>query len=124
MLRLKVTAPVESVGDVYHAVSGCKRLSEEFTADGSIVLRVAVELGQVGCNMLVPHGSAAEHAGMLTYHTLPETTMNKMKQGFWPRLDFSCEKGRIPHYLQHNNKLPNHHVIFPYQPVICVFVFF
>eukprot|EP00904_Undaria_pinnatifida_P002513 jgi/Undpi1/12262/HiC_scaffold_5.g01938.m1 len=46
VLRLKVTAPVESVGDVYHAVSGCKRLSEEFTADGSIVLRVAVELGQ------------------------------------------------------------------------------
>lgn len=54
MLRLRVTAPVESVGDVYHAVSGCNRLSEEFTADGSIVLRVAVELGQVSCGMVVP----------------------------------------------------------------------
>lgn len=58
MLRLRVTAPVESVGDVYHAVSGCKRLSEEFTADGSIVLRVAVELGQVSYHMVAPHDPA------------------------------------------------------------------
>lgn len=47
MLRLSVTAPVDSVGAVYHAVSDCQRLSEEFTVGGSIVLRVAVELGQV-----------------------------------------------------------------------------
>ncbi|CAN0367910.1 unnamed protein product [Pylaiella littoralis] len=47
VLGLTVTAPVESVGSVYHAVSDCRRLSEEFTADGSVILRVKVEVGQV-----------------------------------------------------------------------------
>lgn len=70
MLRLRVTAPVESVGDVYHAVSGSKRLSEEFTADGSIVLRVAVELGQVSCGMLARHGPAAVYPGMPLHFTV------------------------------------------------------
>lgn len=47
MLGLTITAPVGSVGSVYHAVSDCRRLSEEFTADGSVVLRVTAEVGQV-----------------------------------------------------------------------------
>lgn len=47
MLTLRVRAPVDSVGGVYHAVSNCERLSEEFTADGRVVLRIAVELAQV-----------------------------------------------------------------------------
>lgn len=44
VLGLAVTAPVDSVGSVYHAVSACRRISEEFTADGSVVLRVKVEV--------------------------------------------------------------------------------
>lgn len=40
-------APVSCVGSVYHAVTECRRLSEEFTADGWVVLRVAVEIAQV-----------------------------------------------------------------------------
>ncbi|CAN0106485.1 unnamed protein product, partial [Hapterophycus canaliculatus] len=44
---LTITAPVHSVGAVYHAVTGCRRLSEEFTAEAAVVLRVAVEVGQV-----------------------------------------------------------------------------
>lgn len=47
VLELVVKAPVGCVGSVYHAVTECRRLSEEFTADGSVVLRVAVEVAQV-----------------------------------------------------------------------------
>ncbi|CAN0264974.1 unnamed protein product [Ectocarpus sp. 8 AP-2014] len=47
VLGLTITAPVGSVGSVYHAVSDCRRLSEEFTAEGSVVLRVTAEVGQV-----------------------------------------------------------------------------
>ncbi|CAM9693149.1 unnamed protein product [Ectocarpus sp. 12 AP-2014] len=47
VLGLTITAPVGSVGSVYHAVSNCRRLSEEFTAEGSVVLRVTAEVGQV-----------------------------------------------------------------------------
>lgn len=47
VLQLSVTAPVGYLGGVYHAVSECQRLSEEFTADGGVALRIAVELGQV-----------------------------------------------------------------------------
>lgn len=47
VLELVVKAPVGCVGSVYHAVTECRRLSEEFTTDGSVVLRVAVELAQV-----------------------------------------------------------------------------
>ncbi|CAN0294665.1 unnamed protein product, partial [Ascophyllum nodosum] len=46
--RLRVKAPVESVGAVYRAVTDCERLAEEFTADGSVVVSVAVELTMVG----------------------------------------------------------------------------
>lgn len=47
VLKLSVTAPVGSLGGVYHATSECQRLSEDFTEDGSVVLRIAVELAQV-----------------------------------------------------------------------------
>eukprot|EP00903_Cladosiphon_okamuranus_P012188 g11431.t1 len=46
VLELVVKAPVGCVGSVYHAVTECRRLSEEFTEDGSVVLRVAVEVAQ------------------------------------------------------------------------------
>lgn len=44
VMRIRIKAPVDSVGGVYHAVSDCERLAEEFTADGSVVVKVAVEL--------------------------------------------------------------------------------
>lgn len=47
VVGLTITAAVGSVGSVYHAVSDCRRLSEEFTVEGSVVLRVTAEVGQV-----------------------------------------------------------------------------
>ena len=35
------------MGAVYRAVTDCERLAEEFTADGSVVVSVAVELTMV-----------------------------------------------------------------------------
>jgi len=46
-MKIRIKAPVDSVGGVYHAVSDCERLAEEFTADGSVVVKVAVELSLV-----------------------------------------------------------------------------
>lgn len=46
--RLRITAPMASVGGVYHVVSTYQGLSEEFTADGLLVVTVAVEKNQVG----------------------------------------------------------------------------
>lgn len=47
VMKIRIKAPVDSVGGVYHAVSDCERLAEEFTADGSVVVKVAVELSSV-----------------------------------------------------------------------------
>jgi putative IMPACT (imprinted ancient) family translation regulator len=43
---LRVEAPMALVGAVYHAVSKCTRVSEEFTAD-SIVMTVTAETAQI-----------------------------------------------------------------------------
>ncbi|CAM9980930.1 unnamed protein product [Choristocarpus tenellus] len=42
-----VTAPIQSIGGVYQALACCQRLSEEFTSDNRIRLKVMSEVGQV-----------------------------------------------------------------------------
>ncbi|CAN0482355.1 unnamed protein product, partial [Discosporangium mesarthrocarpum] len=44
---LLVTASMQSIGGVYQAVAGCQRLSEEFTVDNMVRLKITAEVDQV-----------------------------------------------------------------------------
>lgn len=57
--QVQVSSPIAAIGGVYNAVSDCRRLKEEFTADGMVTLRIAVDVGKVGDSPVIARNSVS-----------------------------------------------------------------